>query len=272
MEMTLFDTDNIFTTISMASFATAFVGAFWLLFTSVLHFLLTGVRKLQKKPVKFSWWIGSRAVVAAIALVLLALLANETNVGPFLLFFVPFAVVCLPALLAILKLRFVDAANPQKRSTLGGLWLGAKTWILIFMLPGTIAMISSILPMVDTRYENGEAVNARAAYYYRVIEPTICADSVRSIFKRPANRSTDALDDIGEQMDLVSEFWMDTTVNSLTLGLLDSTGCNFRRLDYNRDDLRMVALGLAYNVILIFAVSAILYSILRRKKRESNLT
>jgi hypothetical protein len=53
-------------------------------------------------------------------------------------------------------------------------------------------------------------------------------------------------------------------VNALSLGLLDSSGCNFRRIDYSRDDARMVAIGMSYNLMLIFVVSSIFYSFVRK--------
>jgi hypothetical protein len=66
--------DNLFTVLSIASMAVAFAAPAWLLFTSLLHWLMVGVRKLRRQPGRLEWWVGGRLL--AVLGVIAALLAS----------------------------------------------------------------------------------------------------------------------------------------------------------------------------------------------------
>ena len=266
----MLDQDSLLTAIAMGSVALAVVLCALLLMSSGAHLVMVAGRMMRGKPARFDGWQASRLIVIAIAggAAVIAALAGERLLGQIVLFAGLFAVFCAPILLAIFKIRVVDMEKPVNQDGPRRLGLALKNLVYIFALPGVMtAFVMAGVALDDERGGLASAWNAPATgqmNYYMLPRPTQCSERLRKL----TPMSLDDRPRGPDHMIHAAEFWLDTTLNALTFSAFDTTGCYIRRVDYNRENPRMVAAVASYNLILLFVISTIVYSVFKQKVRK----
>ncbi|HTN41744.1 MAG TPA: hypothetical protein VLZ84_11365 [Asticcacaulis sp.] len=266
----MLDQDSLLTVIAMGSVALAILLCALLLLSSGAHLVLVAGRLMRGKPARFDGWQASRLIVIVVAGVaaIIAALAGERLLGQIVLFAGLFVVFCAPILLAIFKIRVVDMEKPANQHGPRRLGLALKNLVYIFALPGVMtAFVMTGVALDETRGGLASAWNAPAAgqmNYYMLPRPTQCSVYLRNL----TPMTLDGRPRSPDHMIHAAEFWLDTTLNALTFSAFDTTGCYIRRVDYNRENPHMVAAVASYNLILLFVISTIVYSVFKQKVRK----
>ncbi|ESQ87234.1 hypothetical protein ABAC460_20915 [Asticcacaulis sp. AC460] len=268
------NSDNWFTVLSLGSVALALVLIAILIVRSVFHMLLANTRGIAGHHHEFDGWKAARVIVvivgAAVAGITLAV--RPAGFVPQVLIWAGlFAAICLPLLIAIWEIRVVDMEKPVNQEGPRRLGLAGKNLLYILGLPGMMTVF--VMAGVALNPERGGLSSlwnppvtiSSETNYYMLPRPTACSQWLRQAgavdLPLAEARSPD-------HAVVTAEYWLDATLNQITFNAFDTSGCYLRRVDYNRENARMVAAVTAYNFILLFVISTIIYSVFKHKVRK----
>jgi hypothetical protein len=268
------NSDNWFTVLSLGSVALALVLIAILIVRSVFHILLANTRGIAGHHHAFDGWKAARVIVmiAGAAVAGITLAVRPEGLAPQVLIWAGlFAAICLPLLIAIWEIRVVDMEKPVNQDGPRRLGLAGKNLLYILGLPGMMTVF--VMAGVALNPERGgvaslwnpPVTSGSESNYYLLPRPTACSEGLRRIgvVELPVVevRSPDHAVN-------AAEYWLDATLNQVTFNAFDTSGCYLRRVDYNRENARMVAAVTAYNFILLFVISTIIYSVFKHKVRK----
>ncbi|ESQ75209.1 hypothetical protein [Asticcacaulis sp. AC402] len=266
--------DNWFTVLALGSVALALWLIAILILRSLFHIVLANRRGRARYHREFDGWKAARVIVVIIgaAVAGITMAVRPAGLLPQVLIWAGlFAAICSPLLIAIWEIRVVDMEKPVNQDGPRRLGLAGKNLLYILGLPGmmTVFVMAGVVLNperggVDSLWNPPVTVSSETNFYL-LPRPTACSKWLRQVgaVQLPFDGAYSP-----DHAVMTSEYWLDATLNQITFNAFDTSGCYLRRVDYNRENARMVAAVTAYNFILLFVISTIIYSVFKHKVRK----
>lgn len=274
--------DNIFSIIGILSMIGAAILAMAIILRSLLHIGISIFRRIRGHPPDFVW---SKAVPLLLpaGCFLLGLLLEALNnvilptsgylefvpsrnfrikeaVSSITVFIFALAFFVFPIFFSLIKARIASRKGwwaRRRGSTL-------KTLLLMLTLPGAMSWTVTMFEVVDTHWNGRDFVNERAGHYFIFSPSSRCGIALQSFASSVSAQPKQTND-----WTLVSEYWLNATIDGLTLGLPSLTGCTITRVDINRDIPIMVVAALLYHFLMLGSLAIILYSVYVRWRNRA---